>query len=236
MSYSKLIFASITFLFFQTCFASQSINLDAWNMSFTDFVTNPHSAYILMLIAIYGLFFEIANPGFILPGVLGFLALVIALYAFQLLPVDYNGLTLLLVGISLMMLETFIPSYGAPGILGVISFISGSVMMFDIHYPEYQLMVPVIIAMSLFTTAFFLTALSMMRRAHKREVLNTESGLIGSEAIVLSIMNKQITVKAFGELWEAVSTEPLKQGEKVRVVRVHGLTLMVEPEKHFRSR
>lgn len=166
MTYTKLMLAFVALVFFQICFANAALDTTSAKSGLVSFITNPHSAYIFMLVAIYGLFFEIANPGFILPGILGLAALLMALYAFQLLPIDYNALTLMLIGIVLMMLETFIPSYGASGIVGVIAFICGSVMLFDMHYPESKLILPVIIAMSLLTTTFFLILHRLMRRTH----------------------------------------------------------------------
>ena len=109
-------------------------------------ITDPNVAYILMLIGIYGLFFEFANPGYILPGVAGAISLLLALYAFQILPVNYAGLALVALGIMFMLAEAFVPSFGALGIGGMIAFVIGSVILFDEESAGYAISLPLILS------------------------------------------------------------------------------------------
>lgn len=202
-----------------------------WRYDFLSFITNPNIAYLLLLLAMYGIFFELSNPGFILPGVAGVIALLLVLYAFQLLPINYTGLMLIIVGIGFIVLELFITSYGVLGIGGAIAFIIGSIMLFDMQSPGFQLIVPLVASMSLVTALFILTILTMTIRSHKRAVVTGKEGLIGSKGEVLNTMNEQVIVRVLGEIWEARSNHPLKSGQKVVVTKIHGLILKVEPIK-----
>ena len=203
--------------------------LPDWRYDFLSFLTNPNVAYILMLIAIYGLFFEFSNPGLILPGVAGVIALLLVLYAFQLMPINYVGLTLILIGMAFMLFEAYVASFGALGIGGIIAFIIGSIMLFDMHDPNFRLAWTLILSTSLLTLAFFLMIISLAIKSHKKAIITGQEGLIGSEGIVLSSMNEQIVVRILGEIWEARSTSLLNPGEKIKVIKVRGLTLFVEP-------
>ena len=199
-----------------------------WRYRFLTFITNPNVAYLMMLLAIYGLFFELSNPGLVLPGVAGFISLLIVLYAFQLMPIDYVGLTLILVGIAFMIFEVFISSFGVLGIGGVIAFIIGSIMLFDTEDPHFMLALPLVLAMSILSSAFFLLVLNLAIRSHKRAIITGQEGLIGSHGTVLSVDNERLVVRVMGEIWDAKSTNTLKPGNKVRVTDVQGLVLTVE--------
>lgn len=200
-----------------------------WRYQFLLFITNPNFAYILMLIAIYGLFFELSNPGLVLPGVAGLIALVLVLYAFQLMPINYTGLTLLLIGIAFMIFEVYVSSFGIIGIGGIVAFILGSIMLFDIHNPDYQLAFSLIISMSIISVIFFLMIVGLAIRSHKRAIVTGSEGLINSEGVVISVTTNQIHVQVLGEIWEAQSSSVLEPGMTVKIVKVKGLTLMVEP-------
>ena len=115
-----------------------------WRTRLLAIITDPSVAYVLMLIGIYGLFFEFSNPGFVFPGVAGAICLLIAMYAFQLLPVSYAGLALILLGIAFMVAEAFLPSFGALGIGGIIAFVVGSLMLIDTDMPGYGIPWPLI--------------------------------------------------------------------------------------------
>lgn len=204
-----------------------------WRNKFLSFITDPNIAYLLMLLAVYGIFFELANPGLVLPGVAGVIALLIVFYAFQLLPVNYTGLALIAVGIIFILLELFVASYGALGIGGAIAFIIGSIMLFDMNSPEYHVMTPLIITMSIISLVFFFGILMLAIRSHKRAIVTGKEGLIGAEGVILSIMNQQIVVRVLGEIWEARSLTLLNPGDKVRVTKVTGLILSVEPVNKY---
>lgn len=199
-----------------------------WRYQFLSFLTNPNVAYLLMLIAVYGIFFEFANPGMILPGVAGVIALLLVLYAFQLMPVNYTGLALLVVGIAFIITEFYVSSFGVLGFGGVVAFVLGSILLFDVADPNFQIAWPLIGAMSIITCVFFFIAMSLAIRSHKKAVVTGKEGLIGSEGEVLSVMNEQVIVRVLGEIWEARSQEMLDRGDKVKVVGLDGLTLHVK--------
>lgn len=200
-----------------------------WRFQFLQFLTNPNVAYILMLIAIYGLFFELSNPGLVLPGVAGLISLLLVLYAFQLMPINYAGLALVLIGIGFMIVEVYVSSFGVLGIGGVIAFILGSVMLFDIHDANYHLAWALVLSMSVVTIAFFFIVLTLALRSHRKAVVTGREGLIGSAGIVMSIANEQVVVRVLGEIWKARSPVMLDEGQKIKVTKVDGLVLVVEP-------
>jgi len=202
-----------------------------WKYTFLSFLTDPNIAYLLFLIAIYGLFFEFSNPGMVLPGVAGVISLLLVLYAFQLMPINYAGLTLILLGVTFMIIEVYIASFGMLGIGGVIAFILGSIFLFDLHEPHYRLALSLILIMSALSLLFFLLLLNLAIRSHKKEVVTGQEGLIGKEGFVLSIMNKQIVVRVLGEAWEAEALHPVVEGDKIKVTAVNGLKLTITPVK-----
>ncbi|HLB41488.1 MAG TPA: nodulation protein NfeD [Gammaproteobacteria bacterium] len=200
-----------------------------WRYQFLSFLTNPNVVYLLMLVALYGLFFEFSNPGLILPGVAGVIALLLILYAFQLVPINYTGLTLVVVGLLFIIFEIFITSHGMLGIGGVIAFIIGSIMLFDVNDANYQVALSLILIMSITTALFFLIILTVILQSHKKAVVSGQEALIGSEGVVLSAMNEQIVVRVMGEIWEARALVMLNPGQKIKVTKIHGLMLLVEP-------
>ncbi|TAK72799.1 MAG: nodulation protein NfeD [Gammaproteobacteria bacterium] len=200
-----------------------------WRYDFLSFLTNPNIAYLLMLAAIYGIFFELSNPGLILPGVVGIISLCLVLYAFQLMPISYAGLALIIIGIGFMMSELFISSFGMLGIGGAIAFTIGSIMLFDTNWPAYQLDWTLVATMSVITFTFFFMLISLAIKSHKKAIVSGQEALIGSEGLVLNSMNEQIIVRVLGEIWQARSSIQLQAGQKIKVTGVHGLTLTVEP-------
>ncbi len=208
--------------------ALESISPD-WRYQFLAFITNPNVAYLLMLIAIYGLFFELSNPGLILPGVVGTISLLIVLYAFQLMPINYAGLALVLFGIVCMLFEVYVSSFGIIGLGGVVAFIIGSVMLFDIHDANYHLTWSLIFIMSAISIIFFFVIISLALKSHRKKIVSGQEGLIGCEGIVLSAQDEQIVVRVLGEIWDAKSSLPLNTSDKIKVTKVQGLVLEVEP-------
>lgn len=202
-----------------------------WRYQFLAFITNPNIAYMLLLIAIYGLFFEFSNPGLVLPGIAGIIALLLVLYAFQLMPINYVGLGLVLLGIACMIFEIYISSFGVIGVGGVIAFIIGSIMLFDIHDRNYNLSWSLVITMSTLTLAFIFMAMSLVIKSQKNKPVSGREGLIGSHGVVLDVTNNQITVRVLGEIWQATSSQQLKTGDAIKVTRVQGLLLSVERQE-----
>lgn len=200
-----------------------------WRNQFLAFITDPNIAYLLMLAALYGLFFEFSNPGLILPGVAGLIALMLALYAFQLMPVNYVGLSLIIIGIGFMILELYVASYGAIGIGGIIAFIVGSIMLYDTDYPHYHIDHTLILTMATITAGFFFLVMYMLIRSHRKAIVTGAEGLIGSEGVVMSFEKDKITIMLMGEIWSAESHHPLTPGQHVKVVKAKDLTLIVKP-------
>lgn len=200
-----------------------------WRSRVLSVITNPNVAYLLMLLGVYGLFFELASPGYILPGVIGAIALVLALFALQVLPVNYAGLALMLLGIAFMVGEMFVPSFGALGIGGVVAFVIGSVILFDTGEGGYRVSLPLIGGVALASAAFFMGVIAMALRVHRRPVVSGAEELIGGVGRALDDFEANGLVHTHGESWQARSATPLHRGQKVRIAGREGLTLIVEP-------
>ncbi|PTN11475.1 NfeD family protein [Nitrosomonas aestuarii] len=200
-----------------------------WRTRLLAIITDPNIAYILMLFGIYALIFEFSNPGMIFPGVVGAVCLVLALFAFQVLPINYAGLALLMVGIAFMLAEVFVPSFGALGIGGMIAFVIGSVMLLDTGVPGYGISIPLIVTVALLSAAFFMAVVGMAIKARQRPVVSGMEQVEQSTGEVLYDFDRQGWVRIHGERWEATTRVPLKRGEKIRVTAVNGLVLQVEP-------
>lgn len=200
-----------------------------WRNRLLAVITDPNIAYILMLIGIYGLFFEFANPGFVLPGVAGAISLLLALYAFQVLPVNYAGLALMSLGIIFMLAEIFMPSFGALGFGGLIAFVIGSIILFDEQAAGYAVSLPLIFALSLITAGFFLIIIGAAIRARERPVVSGQEQLLHSTGEVLDDFEGRGRIRIHGEVWLAESATAVKRGDMVRVVAVDGLVLTIQP-------
>ena len=200
-----------------------------WRSKLLGVLTNPNVAYILMLVGIYGLIFEFSNPGAMVPGIVGAISLLLALYAFQLLPVNYAGFGLMLLGIALIVAEAFVPSFGALGIGGVIAFVVGSIILMDTDVPGFGVSLPLIGAFALFSSALFSVVLVMAIKARRQPVVSGQEELVGAVAEVISNFDNKGKVHVHGEIWNARSHTPVRQGQYVRVARIDGLTLWVEP-------
>jgi len=202
-----------------------------WRYQFLSVITEPGIAYILLLIGIYGLFFEFANPGLIVPGVIGMISLLLALYAFQLLPINYVGVTLLLGGIACLVAEVFISSFGILGVSGIIAFIAGSIMLLDTSVPGYHIAWAVILTMSIVTAGFFFLVLTLAIRSLGKPVITGREALIGEEGEVLEYHADYVIVRVNGEIWSAHCLVHLEIGQKVLVKKVSNLILTVTPKK-----
>jgi membrane-bound serine protease (ClpP class) len=201
-----------------------------WRSRLLAVIGDPGIAYILMLLGIYGLIYEFSNPGMLFPGVVGGICLLLALFALQVMPINYVGLALMILGIVLMISEAFIPSFGALGIGGLIAFIIGSVMLIDTDLPGYgvpwQLIVPVAVASGLFS--FFVVGMAIKARA--RPVVTGSEEMIGARGEILEDMQHEGWARIHSEQWRVRSRVPLKRGDTVRVRARHDLVLDVEPE------
>jgi membrane-bound serine protease (ClpP class) len=198
-----------------------------WRSDFLAVITNPNIAYVLMLVGIYGLIIEFYNPGFGLPGVLGAVCLLLALYAFQVLPISYAGLGLILLGIALMTAEAMAPSFGILGLGGIIAFVVGSIMLMDTELPGYQIAMPMIAAFAVTSVAILVFALGMILRARRSAIVTGLDHLFGAVAVVESVEAGIPWVRLDGELWEVACDEALVVKDQVTVNAIEGLTLQV---------
>jgi len=191
----------------------------SWRQRVLDTLTNPNIAYILMMIGIYGILFELYNPGSILPGVVGGICLILGLYALQTLPVNYAGLLLIVFAIILFLLEIKMPSYGLLSIGGVIALVMGSVMLFDTpDVPFLRVSWEVIITVAILSVLFFVFAIGMAIRTHRKKATTGKEGIIGEIGEVCKAIDPLGTVKIHGEYWKAVSDAPIEEGKQVEVV------------------
>ncbi len=206
----------------------KEINPD-WRNQLLSVITNPNIAYILMLVGIYGLIFEFSNPGAIVPGTVGAICLFLAMYSFQLLPINYAGMGLILLGIALMVGEAYEPSFGILGIGGVIAFVIGSVILIDTEAPGFGIDLSVIATFALTSVILFVFVIGMALKARRRPVVSGLEELLGAEAVVLEDFDSKGRVNIHSENWNAFCNTPLQKGQHVKVTGMKGLNLQVEP-------
>ncbi|MBI4208139.1 MAG: nodulation protein NfeD [Deltaproteobacteria bacterium] len=191
-------------------------------------LSDPNIAYILMMIGMWGLFFELSNPGAIFPGVIGGISLILGLVALQTLPINYAGILLILLGVILFIAEIKIVSYGFLTIGGIICLTLGSLMLFNSGVPGFQLSLKVVAAVVGATTLVMGTGIFLAITSQRRRVRTGVEGLIGERGTVREKLDLQGKVFLHGELWNAVSSEPIEQGVSVKVIAVEGMVLQVE--------
>lgn len=220
--------------------ASGSITLDTrnatveyrdadWRTNFLGVITNPTVAYLLMLIGIYGLLFEGYSPGAVVPGVVGAICLLLALFAFQVLPVNYAGLGLIALGIALMVAEAFAPSFGALGLGGVAAFVVGSIILMDTDTIGFELPLTVIGTVSALGGLMTLALIWFAVSSKRRPIVSGGEGLVGQTAVALDDFDDRGLVHVAGENWTAETIRPVANGQRVRVIAREGLVLKVEP-------
>jgi membrane-bound serine protease (ClpP class) len=200
-----------------------------WRTELLALITNPTIAYGLMIIGIWGLLLEGYNPGAVLPGVVGTICLLVALFAFQILSVNYAGLALVVLGTSMIIAEFFFPTYGSLGVGGLIAFVVGSLILFDSDVPGLSIGRPLLAAFATVGALMIAGIVYMSTRAMRAPVVTGTQGMIGASAEVLNDFTGKGRVRYGGELWNARSERALRAGEPARIVRVEGLTLWVEP-------
>ncbi|MBA2490272.1 MAG: nodulation protein NfeD [Gammaproteobacteria bacterium] len=198
-----------------------------WRNRLLTIIANPNIAYILMLVGIYGLVFELASPGAVLPGVVGAVCLLLALYAFQVLPVNYTGVVLIVLGIVFMVAEAFAPSFGALGFGGVAAFVGGSVMLMD----DASLAVSwqLIGGTALVAASFFLWIITRLLKTRNTRPVTGAEQMLGSFGVALEDFDDHGWVRVHSENWNARTHSRVLKGQKVRVLAMDGLTLTVEP-------
>jgi membrane-bound serine protease (ClpP class) len=208
-----------------------------WRSRFLATITDPSVALILIMIGMYGLFFEFANPGMVLPGVAGAICLLVGLFALQLLPISFVGLGLILLGMGFLIAEMFLPTFGSLGIGGIIAFAIGALMLIDTDVPGFGIPVGLVVGLALFTALFVFTVSGVALRARKRPVVSGGEAMLGSIGVMLTSEGASADAangwaRVQGERWRVRSTSPDAlpgEGARVRVISRHGLTLTVEP-------
>jgi membrane-bound serine protease (ClpP class) len=205
-----------------------------WREKLLALISDPNIAYILLLLGIYGILFELYNPGAIFPGVIGAICLILAFYSLQALPINYAGLALIVLGIILLLLEIKIVSHGLLTIGGAISLLLGSIMLINSPFELMQISLTVIITAVALTVLFFLFAIGMALKAQRRKPTTGKEALVGERGIALTkfkpASNGWATgqVRVHGEIWKAISQDAINPNEEIVVRGVEGLTLKVE--------
>lgn len=195
---------------------------------FLEIISNPNIAYILMILGFYGLYFELSTPGAIFPGVAGAICLVLAFYALHTLPINYAGLILIIIGISLFIAEAFITSHGILGIGGTIAMLFGSIMLIDSASPLLQISWAVIIPAVGLSALLFIITMTVAIRVYREKPTTGKEGMIGMQATAKTDILTDGQVFMRGEYWNAWSDEPIQKGEKVTVIAIDGLKVKVK--------
>lgn len=200
-----------------------------WRIKLLAVLTNPNVAYMLLLAGVYGLLLEGYNPGTLVPGIVGAICLLLALYAFQVLAVNYAGLGLMILGLILIVAEAFVPSVGALGIGGVAAFVIGSIILLDKDVPGFSIAREVIGAVALAASVLMLIMVTSFARARRQPVVTGVEQMLQETAVALADFSYSGPVAVHGERWNAVTRAPVRQGQRLKIVRVDGLTLEVIP-------
>lgn len=213
--------------------AIQTIKLDD-RTRFLAVITDPGTALMLLLVGFFGLIFEFTNPGIVLPGVIGAISLLLGLFALQMLPVNYAGLGLILLGLGFLVAEVYLPTFGAVGIGGLVAFGFGATMLIDTDQPGFGIPLPLIIALAAIAALFLYFVFSAVLKSRQRPVVSGGEELLGSAGIMLHDMQFDGVIsegwaRVHSEQWRAQSALPLEKGQRVRVTARTGLILRVEP-------
>ncbi len=198
-----------------------------------DVISDPTVAYILLMLGFYGIYFELSNPGAIFPGVLGAIFLILAFFAFQVLPINYAGLALIILGIILFILEVKIISYGLLTIGGIVAMTLGSLMLIDVNQaPEIleAVSLKVILPIVIFTAAFVIISLTLALKAHKRKPTTGIEGMIGETGQTITDVDKTGMAIVHGEYWKVSSDTPILKGTEIVVLDVDRMVLKVKPK------
>ena len=202
-----------------------------WKNRFLSILTNPNIAYILLMLGIYGIFFELTNPGGIYPGLIGLISGILALYALNLLPFSYAGLLLIILGIALMVAEVFASGFGILGISGLISFTLGSILLFDAKTIGEDISLPLIISFALSSLAFFLLLVRFVLSSRNSKIVSGADEMIGTQVRVIEVKDGEYRVEYHGEIWSAQSEEELALGEISNIESISELTLILRRQK-----
>ena len=205
------------------------VELD-WRTRVLSVITNPSVAYLMILVGIYALIFEFMNPGVVLPGVVGAICVLLALYAFHLLPVNYAGLALIVLGIAFMVAEAFLPAYGSLGVGGLIAFVLGSVILIDSDLPGFEIPYGLIGGVAAASGLFLVFVIGMIVRGRRRPVVSGREEMVGAIGEALDDFEAEGWMRVHGEMWRARTHAPVRRGQRLRVRAIDGLILDADPE------
>ena len=200
-----------------------------WRTEILSIITNPSFVLILGMIGFYGVILEFYNPGSLIPGIIGVICLLLAAYAVQLLPLNYAGLALLLLGIGLMVAEALAPSFGILGIGGIIAFSIGGLMLFDTDMEAFQVGIPTIAATATISALLIIATINIALKIRRQRVTTGVELLVGETGLVLADFDSEGQIRVGAEIWHAITDSPLQKGEKVNIMAVDGLQLRVTP-------
>jgi membrane-bound serine protease (ClpP class) len=210
--------------------AAYELRLPDWRQRALAAITHPSVALILMMIGIYGLFFEFASPGHGVPGVVGAICLLLALFALQLLPVNYAAVALILLGMGLLIAELFAPTFGVLGAGGVAALIAGSLLLFDEEAAGFGVPLALVLGLAATSAAVVLLGGGMALKARRRPIVSGRESLVGALGQVLQVSDGEAWAEILGERWKVTSSGPLAPGQRVRVVGLRGLILEVQAD------
>jgi membrane-bound serine protease (ClpP class) len=202
-----------------------------WRTRLLSAITNPSVAYLMIIVGIYALIFEFSNPGLVLPGVVGAISVVLAMYAFHLLPVNFAGIGLILLGIAFMIAEAFVPSFGALGLGGLAAFVIGSVILIDSPIPAFDIPYALIGGVAAASALFLIFVLGMVIRARLRAPVSGRESLVGAMAEALEDFTGEGWVRVQGERWRVRIPARVRRGQRLRITSVEGLLLHAEPTR-----
>ena len=194
-------------------------------------LSDPNIAYIFMMLGFYGIFFEFSNPGALVPGIIGGIFIILALFSFQTLPINWAGVALIIFAMILFILEIKVISYGGLTIGGIVAMVLGSIMLIDSPIPALQVSLSVIIPAVLLTASFFIISMYLYYKAQQMKPMTGMEGLIGDVGTARTDIDNQGEVNIHGEIWKAFSDEPISAGESVEIVSVSGLKLNIIKSK-----
>lgn len=212
--------------------AAVELFLPDWRLQMLSVIANPSVALVLMLVGIYGLLFEFASPGAVVPGTVGGICLLLAAFGLQLLPVNYAGIALILLGIALLVAEVHAPSFGTLGVGGVVALAAGLLLLFDRDVPGLAIPWVLIVGLVAGSAALVLLGGGMALKARRQPVVSGAEDMVGAPGVVLANDAGGAWAEVRGERWRVSSAAALRPGERVRVRALHGLTLEVEPESN----
>jgi membrane-bound serine protease (ClpP class) len=207
-----------------------------WRARLLAVLTEPTVAYLLLLIGLYGLVFEGYSPGAILPGMVGAICLLLAAYGLQVLPVNYAGVALIVLGVALIAIELAVPSLGAAGVGGVVALVAGSLILFDTQVPGFGVPGRLIAGIGVASALAFMGMAWLAARARRRPVVSGQEEMLGQLAVATREFDGRGQVRIRGELWQAQSMAPVRRGQPVRVLALDGLVLQVAPEEEIPGR